>query len=305
MGKQLLYSQRPSKYIERLVLAEMLRRLEPHVTASLSQYRYVGFGGLEFVDFDLFHRSLGITKMVSIEKSSEKFGRFLFNRPFGGIEVLLGPAKDHLPVLDWSELNIVWLDYTDQLTTSVVGDCTTVLRRIPAGSILLVTVNAHAGEGRRKILEANVDPNWIPDISGPELGKTWGFAKAQRLILLDRLAEVVAVRSDSIRLRQFVNFFYRDSSRMQTMGWVIGSPGVDSAVDASRIEEHPMARTGEDPAVIDLPVLTRREIAHLNKKLPLKASGVLRETWLSEGPLRQYADLYRYYPSEFALAGMP
>src|SRR5580658_2775376 len=124
MAKQLLYSQRPSKYIERLIIAEMLRRLEPHVGA-LEDYRYVGFGGLEFADFDLFHRSLGIKKMISIEKSMEKIERYLFNRPFDGISVLEGHAKQHLATLSWNELNIVWLDYTDQLTMDVVGDCET------------------------------------------------------------------------------------------------------------------------------------------------------------------------------------
>jgi hypothetical protein len=302
MAKQLLYSQRPSKYIERLVISEMLHRLEPSV-AQLSAYRYVGFGGLEFADFDLFHRSLGIANMVSIEKSTV-IARYLFNRPFDGIQVLQGHAKDHLPVLGWSELNIVWLDYTDQLTTSVVGDCETVIRSLIPGSILLVTVNANAGSGRNAILNENLEPTWIPDIKGSDLGKLWGFADAQRLILTERLDALVRARVDGIHLRQFANFYYRDAAKMQTLGWVVSSPGIDSAIDNSRIQEHPMSRSGSEPVIIDLPQLTKREIAHLNKKLPLEPTKSLRESWLPDGHLNQYAELYRYYPSELAVAAL-
>jgi hypothetical protein len=302
VAQKFLYSQRPSKYIERCILADMLRRLEPHI-APLNSYRYVGFGGLEFADFDLFHRELGIIKMISMEKSGASVKRYNFNRPFGGIEVQHGHAKDLLPKLEWNDLNIVWLDYQDNLTSQIVGECQTVLRSIIPGSILMVTLNAGAGSGRQKLLETNLDRNWIPDIKGSDLGKPWGFAQAQHRILAEQLKDTADRRSDSIFLRQFTNIYYQDNARMQTIGWFIGSPGVNAAIDNTRILEHPFARLDDTPAIISLPVLTRREIAYLNTRLPLEETTQLKEAWLLPSPhLQNYAELYRFYPSELAVS---
>ncbi|HUX65767.1 MAG TPA: O-methyltransferase [archaeon] len=305
MSSKLLYSQRPSKYIERLVLVEMLRHLDPNV-AALKSYRYVGFGGLEFADFELFHRSLGIEKMISIEKSLDDIERYEFNRPFQGIEVLQGPAKDHLPGLGWEGLNIVWLDYTSHLSTEVVGDCSTLLRELIPGSVLLVTVNASGGSvcERRENLETNLEPKWIPNISDLELGDRWGVARVQRQILVERLITVANSRADSVRIRQFANFCYKDGLRMQTMGWIVGGGSMDASIEKCQIQQHQFASVSEETVVIELPVLTRREIVFLNKQLPVTDPAGLEAPWLPEQNLIQYTKLYRYYPSELAISAL-
>ena len=128
----------PAKHVERLMIVEACRRL--NTIAPLSSYQYVGFGALEFVDFELFHRELGISLMTSIEHDQQWPRRYEFNKPFKNITVLNGSASDHLPQLDWDGLRIVWLDYESQLTEVCVRDAESVVRVLHQGSVFIVTI---------------------------------------------------------------------------------------------------------------------------------------------------------------------
>jgi len=60
------YALRPAKAIERRMLCAAFERLHPF--QRIQDYRYVGFGSIYFSDFQLLHRQLGITDMLSIER---------------------------------------------------------------------------------------------------------------------------------------------------------------------------------------------------------------------------------------------
>ena len=64
------YQIRPNKNVERKLFLEMFRRLDDRL--DITQYRYVGLGGLWFADFSLFHRRLGLTDLTSIEETSRR-----------------------------------------------------------------------------------------------------------------------------------------------------------------------------------------------------------------------------------------
>ena len=63
---QINYYLRPSKHVERNMLAAAFMRLREF--GSLEAYRYVGMGSVNFSDFVIFHRLLGVSPMISIEK---------------------------------------------------------------------------------------------------------------------------------------------------------------------------------------------------------------------------------------------
>ena len=58
------YEIRPCKFAERRMLLASFARI---IGVFKQQYQYVGFGGLSFTDFKLFHRELHINTMYSIE----------------------------------------------------------------------------------------------------------------------------------------------------------------------------------------------------------------------------------------------
>src|SRR5271163_4037347 len=77
------YWYRPAKRIQRYMMLDAFQQLR--AIASPAHYQYVGFGGWEFVDFQLVRRRLGIPRMISIEKDSFRRKRYQFNRPFQDI----------------------------------------------------------------------------------------------------------------------------------------------------------------------------------------------------------------------------
>ena len=290
---------RPVKYVERRMIAEALQRL--HRLASLDSYRYVGFGALHFVDFVLFHRILGINEMISIEQNTRWKDRYLFNRPFRSVDVQFGHSTDLLPQLDWSGLQIVWLDYDRQLTRAILQDVEYLIHRLLPGSVLICTVNCQAAVRHRlKALQSNLDPEVIdPRLTEQKLRRPWEFSNVQYDVLSDVVQEALSRRSDRATSLQLFNFRYRDGARMQTVGWVVSAPNVISTLEMCRFSELQFVREGRSAYEITVPQLTRREVDYLSRLLPTdEVEGV---DWLSDEELMAYASLYRWYPREALL----
>jgi len=292
------YKFRPAKDVERQMIGEACRRLS--VIAPTDRYHYIGFGALEFVDFQLFHRALGITRMTSIEQDQIWPKRYEFNKPFRGVEVLIGRASQHLPMLDWSGLKIVWLDYEGQLCGEFIRDCETVIRVLEQGSVLIVTVQANASFGNKlTTLLGNVGDERMPlGLDEKSMDGRWGFARAQRRVLVDALSQLVAARVDGAGLRQLFNFCYADTAKMQTLGWLVTSAALTQAASSCRFEQLDFIRDGEMPLELKVPVLTRRELQYLNQKFPPRRK--LTQKWLDPELVRQYQEVYRYYPDYVA-----
>ena len=135
------YTLRPAKFAERKMLCDMLSRLKAF--GSLENYWYIGFGSIWFADCVLFHRTLGIEHMISIEKETAHKARFVFNKPYRSIELNMGNSAQILPNLDcWGLRSIIWLDYDDPLSPSILDDVRTVATRAGSGTALIVTVQA-------------------------------------------------------------------------------------------------------------------------------------------------------------------
>lgn len=295
------YAQRPAKFVERRMIAECCRRLSE--IAPLKSYQYVGFGALEFVDFEIMHRELGIVHMVSIESNTDSAARYDFNKPYRTIDLKMGYAHDYIPNLDWSKLSIVWLDYECQLTEQCIRDVEMVGRLARPGSLVIVSVQAAAPKDERlAALQRNLNPSRIPlGLTEEALVGPWTFADVQRSILTPALAQVVKLRPEGMQAHQLLNFHYADDARMQTVGWILSSDEVAPSIAKCMFDDLAfVSRT--DAKVLEVPVLTRRELAHLNSRLPLKPATKLKEKWLQESLLTQYASIYRYYPSYVAIA---
>ena len=130
------YSIRPAKHAERRMLSDIMRRLRPF--QRVEDYWYVGFGSVWFADFALFHRVLGIRRMLSIEVGGIQ-ARIEDNKPFN-IRVDYRHSNLALPEHNWQERTVAWLDYDDPLSTDILHDINTIAARACSGSLLAVTV---------------------------------------------------------------------------------------------------------------------------------------------------------------------
>lgn len=289
------YENRPSKAVTRLIFVEALRHLKS--IAPLTDYQYVGFGALEFVDFDLVHRRLGIERMTSIE-ASKPLERYEYNRPFARIDVLEGRATTVLPGLDWRGLSIVWLDYTSALTREVIKDVEGMARVLIPGSVLAVTVNSHPDgviSKRRETLEKLVGPENVPvGVTDSKLGD-WGLADVQRDVLSDRIEQVMAHRSDAASWRQVLNIHYKDSAKMQLLAGIVGAPAVDRSINDCHFDEMPEFRDGPDALKVFVPLLTKREQAWFERRMPLAPGDPLpSRPGIKEADVASFISVYRW-----------
>ncbi len=309
------YALRPNKAVARKILCEVFRRLVRF--APLREYAYVGFGSPFFSDFRLFHRALGMKTMVNIEREVDDEPRIRFNRPFGGIRCLFGPSAETLPKLRWAKRAIVWLDNDGSLDEDVLKDVRTVCARARSGSVLVLTFCAEWRE------EESGSPDWgraleelrttfgqktpteiVLDGTTQELtaqtAGEGGFSRALARIALGEMERVCLDRSGggrAYRLERLLHFEYSDGTRMATVGGVILAEK-----DAALFEECDFAglpltrRRDSDPYVLKLPLLTHREMRHLDQRIPLRRANWKR-IGLKERSARSYEDLYRWYPA--------
>lgn len=294
----LSYARRPAKHIQRRMVVDALRRLRAF--SPLSEYEYVGFGGTEFVDFELVHRELWVRRMTSIEVDTNSADRYRFNAPFADIEFAFDRASAVLPdLLDDARLRIVWLDYESRLNLEVLQDLGTTLRKLLPGSVLLVSVNAQGpprAANRFAEFEADVDPERVPPGTTNGTLARWGWADASHRVLVAEAEAEIQRRSDGALFQQLFHFRYADGARMVTWGGLVLAPANRPAFDDARFSELAHVREAGEPALtIDPPVLTLKEAIHLNAQLPLVA-GVLSADGIPEAALDSYADLYRWYP---------
>jgi hypothetical protein len=281
------------------MIVDACRRLGPFGAPDV--YEYVGFGALEFVDFHLMRRAVGIMRMTSIEHDFTGRERYLFNRPYGDVTVLIGSAADRLKQVDWNGLRIVWLDYECALTEGVLGDASQLAQRLQPGSLLIVSVNAEPARpanARRAVLAENVGESRVPLGTTDATLAQWGWADAQRRVLADAVTEDFSNRPDKAWLHQLFDFRYGDGARMQTYGGVVLIPALERTLETCRFEDLDfIRRVGSDALVIDVPDLTAKERHHLEQQLPAGGGGLPTLPGLSNADAEQFAQFYRWYPS--------
>ena len=296
------YRLRPAKHVERKMIAECLRRLDR--VSSLSHYRYLGFGSPFFTDFSLFHRTLGIADMVSIERMVEDQPRFEFNRPFECVGLEFGESSDILPELDWSARSIVWLDYDKKLSLGHLADVETVVGNAAPLSVLMVTVNADPGgyPERAKKLRDRL-PHLVPiDATDDTLGG-WGMAATYRSIINERISVTLRNRNHGMRpgaiihYSQLFNFHYQDGVPMLTVGGVLFDEGLRGQFSSCQFDDFEFVRWGDESCDISVPNLTPKEMRALNEMLPTATPSVIDQPGLTPDEIETYARVYRYFPA--------
>lgn len=304
------YGLRPAKNIERKMFCQTFATLS--CLSPLTAYRYIGFGVLEFVDFTLFHQRLGINDMISIEADEDATQRINFNRPYSCIKMRWGSSNEVLPKLRWSKRTIIWLDYDTPLNDSILSDIRLVSSCVVSGSVVIVTVDAqptpfaqstadiHAK--RLHHLKSNVGSNNIPiNTKGSDLND-WGLARVCRQIIDNEIKSALLERnapfpeSSRIEYKQLFNIHYADGAKMLTVGGTFLSPADQQIFTDDQLNNLEFIRHNKDEYFIETPMLTLRELRHLDRRLPAKtfskySKGIPPEAW------EKYRKVYRYFPT--------
>jgi hypothetical protein len=138
-AKYLDYELRPAKFTERKMFLSSLSNI---CHSYGGNYQYIGFGGISFTDFKLFHNGLNINEMYSIEGGTKiPKNRINYNLPFHFIKTLFGFSTEMLDQISLEKKSIIWMDYDNDLETFMFEDIEKIFRKIPPGSVYKITCN--------------------------------------------------------------------------------------------------------------------------------------------------------------------
>lgn len=322
MNGQPFYHLRPNKSIDRSLFIQTLLGLGK--VLSISDYKYTGFGSYLFDDFKLLHNVLNISSMISLERGLMEFERAEFNKPLGCIELVNEDSSAYLSNLsiDDGEKNIFWLDYVtpNELGTNL-SDYATLLNLLSPNDIVRITLNANPDslgkssdpdrlqEVRLNQLKERVDPAYIfNDISQKDVIKK-NYPVTLLKILKMATMQRFSIGYGSKFLLPLFSSVYADGQQMVTFTGII----LDSKEQEDKIKEalagYPHNNFAwDEPVRIEIPALSIREIAELNRLLPAQhdkerdPQDLLMHNFPflfsgSQGALESYLSFYKYYPN--------
>ncbi|WP_114633436.1 O-methyltransferase [Vibrio splendidus] len=316
-GKLINYGVRPAKNIERKMMRDMFLRLFPF--CPLPEYQYVGLGAKYFVDFFLFHKSLHIDKMISIEGDTNNRKRYHFNKPFDCIDIKFGHSNTVLPKINLDSKSIIWMDYDSRFNISMLDDLSIVISKLQSGSIFCLSYNSEvytrdelkdssgklaADAYKQKFTEIVGEDN-IPQ-SFDERGWTRqsNFSGFLYNSIIARLNRSLQERNDrlindeeKLHVKQVMYFDYADGSRMETLGFVLYKVDELKLVDACNFEGLPFFKSGKESFTIKTPNLTQKEIRHLSEKMPNFDISLLDQNIFSVKDVTAFSELYKYFPA--------
>jgi hypothetical protein len=308
------YSLRPAKNVERKLIVQLLQEMTAQSLIRISDYPYIGFGSLWFVDFILFHKSLGIQRMISIEGKLP--GRARFNAPFSCVEIIEGQTSQiftEFPTWIEGRPALIWLDYDGKFSANILADIRTVCRSAADQTIFFLSVNVNFPSEQsvsKEFKDSPTDPrlaelkhiarDFLSDVddfsaeSYPQIIRTI-IRNAFQSYLFD-------LGRDQLTAIELPSFQYQDGAKMLTVGFVIGEEskwreGIKKVATALVWWKHP------EMVDIQLPLLTPKEKSYLDAFMPVpdedpapRLKKASEATFLAIDDLESYRTYYRYYP---------
>lgn len=324
--KKINYAVRAAKNIERKMIRDFLLRLFPF--DDIKNYKYIGFGAKYFSDFYLFHKSLHIDEMISIEKFESSEEKLIFNKPFKSIEIKIGNSNNVLPALVYDKKFIAWLDYDSKMSEVITTDVAMLIDRLISGSVILLSYNStpfnnaelndeygrKSGEQESyremliKKLSSQVPSELIPlDIEEKGLSNPKNYSKLLRRIIINQINKILndknAALSEEDRwiCKQQLYFDYKDGAYMSTVGFLFFQKSDSEKYTKCSFNLLDFVRISDDAYKIDVPNLTIKEVRHLQECMPIDGGGVDRQALpkeiFTDDDINKFSKIYRYFPS--------
>lgn len=302
---KLNYEVRPCKFAERTMLLAVLQTI---TNKFEGKYQYIGFGGLTFTDFKLFHRNLHIDIMHSIEGGSYSEDRLKYNSPYGFIQIHKGMSSTELTKINFDTKSIVWLDYDGTIEDYTFSDLSLLLRKMPVGSVYIVSCNRELKNKENSdfssvdefvdvFKELSPSELKISDLSASNDYKTIRkmFNKGVRNALKDR-----NMYGDSVKFKQLFDIIYQENrgAKMYTYGGIILDHNYEEHL--LEVDDFPFIYRGEDEAYkIEVPNITLKESLLLNSCIGDENYSDKIKNIVTESCYQKYLKVYKYLPRFF------
>ncbi len=277
---------------------------------KLSKYTYVGFGGIAFSDFILFHKSLGISDMISIEEDPREQKRLDFNKPFNAIKIICKHSSLVLPSLQWERPHIIWLDYDDPLVPEMFADISTVANHALSGTAFTFSFQCQRApeteppDGISSIdaFISNFGRDRVPLATTEQDLFSWKYGNLGQRMLLAEIEANLANRNarlnadEKLSFKKICSIQYNDNANMHTVVGMFVSQKDEGVFAACEFQDLNFL-TRDRMIKIEVPPLTLREIRSLERQLPLNMGGTLDRGAIPDSEAKKFQKLYTYLPN--------
>jgi len=298
--EKVFYDLRPAKQVERRIIIDTLQELS-RSSFPIKKYQYTGFGSISFVDFIMFHKLLGINKLLRVEHSEDE-KRIKFNKPFKQIDIKFGPISDYIASLNPESKHLLWLDYDFHLDNNVLEDVVSSAAQLSPGSIFIITVDIQITS---KFANPAKRLKYYKREAGTFFKRTWKKKDLSPSKLPSVIFELLysAIKNgltgrEGFDFYPLFKFIYADGHKMLTLGGVIGRDTELANLDRCDFSDLTFVRRNisELPYIIEVPILTRKEKMALDAAMPCTLNWRPKFE-LAETAITAYRDIYRFYPS--------
>ena len=303
--KFLNYETRPLKFTERKMLLSVFNRI---VNYYKNDYQYIGFGGVAFTDFKLFHRELHIKEMCSIEGGKFSIEKLEYNCPYSFINIYQNLSSKILSEIELNKKTIVWLDYDETLDDYFFDDIAILFSRLPVGSIYLMTCNRElkSSATREEYTSEQFKEKFGNNV--PFLLKNSAFAgennhKTIKKLLEFQIQKTLKERANStsedFKFNQLFNILYQENrgANMFTYGGIITEKEFD--VENLLLSDFEFISPEDIPYKLEIPNFTRKEIDLVDSHLSISEADLVSKKVITQIELDKYKKTYKYLPNFF------
>lgn len=275
---------------------------------EISKYEYTGLGSIYFVDFALFHRYLGLSKMTSVEGDMDVEKRVKFNCPYKSITVVNDDMSAQISRMSSAQRHILWLDFDSILTRDLLEITQIAAAQLSSQSILLVTVDVEPPGRPEEGLNRWNPTAWMRHYRDEAEDYFWSgiskkdFARDALPLTNARILKAAILEGLRERGESFIDMFsflYADGHRMLSVGGMIGND-TDRA-KLQLLNRHELFflkdNIADTPFSIRVPLVTRKERHYLDQNMPCPKDWVPSDFEMKEQDIKDYSTIYRYYPA--------
>lgn len=318
-GGTLPYHLRCNKAIDRSIFMELLIRINAY--RKINEYCYIGFGALHMEDFKLVHSLFSITDMICIENNFVIYGRQIFNKPLGCIDLLFKSSGEFITDYFPEKNTIIWLDYTSpRQIGEQVREFQALISKLTRHDIIKITLNANPNclvdgsnrhdlellkEDRFEKLQGRLAGN-LPQNITPNMMISSQLPNAL-LKVLEYSSKKALEGSPEMMFFPINSFKYNDSNhQMLTLTGILLD--VDEEGDfknEARLSDWEFMNNWDTPQLIDIPDLTLKERITIESLLPCEDPAMITDHIQikfdddddeSLEKMKNYIRYYRHYP---------
>jgi hypothetical protein len=274
----------------------------------ISDYEYTGLGSIYFIDFVLFHRYLGLTKLTSVEGDLDVTKRVEFNCPYDLITIVHDDITAQIASLSADRRHILWLDFDSMLTAELLDAVQLASSQLSVGSILLVTVDAEPPGRAEDGLQKFNPTAWMRYFKTEAKNFIWrgairsDFARDALPRTNARILKAAITDGLETREAKFIDMFsflYADGHKMLSLGGMIGTKDDERLVRSLDKDELFFLKSDvtDEPFQIRVPLITRKERHYLDQKMPCAKDWMPDDFEMKPDDVKDYRAIYRYYPA--------